>query len=224
MSDAAEEGGSVPRPGRLLSRGAEASLRHVDWWGFPALLKDRDPKQYRPKALDERLRRERTRNEARLLVDARRLGVRTPLIYDLDLTHHRLLLEELPGPTLKSLLEARREDAAALLGPVERFGESLGRLHAGGLSHGDLTSSNVIFADGEAARPALIDLSMGSKGASLEEMGIDLHLVEEDLRGLHPEGERLLKAFYKGYRTGNPTGGAEVRARAQAIRGRVRYA
>ena len=70
-----------PTPeGPEVSRGAEASLRRVDWWGFPALLKERDLKSYRPKALDERIRRERTRNEARLLVDARRLGVRTPLI------------------------------------------------------------------------------------------------------------------------------------------------
>ncbi len=62
-------------------------------------------KAYRPKALDERLRRERTRTEARLLVDARRLGVRTPILYDIDLARHRLILEELPGPTLKEILE-----------------------------------------------------------------------------------------------------------------------
>src|SRR5580658_1783621 len=68
-----------------IARGAEASIRRVDWLGFAAILKDRDPKSYRPKALDERLRKERTRNEARLLADARRAGVRTPLVYDVDL-------------------------------------------------------------------------------------------------------------------------------------------
>ncbi len=212
------------RPGRTVSRGAEASLRKVDWWGFPALLKERDAKGYRPKALDERLRKERTRNEARLLVEARRLGVRTPLIYDLDLTHHRLLLEELPGPTLKSLLEEHREETAPLGPPVRAFGRVLGLLHAGGLSHGDLTSSNVLYPDGPSAPPALIDLSMGHKGAGLEEMGIDLHLVEEDFKGLHPEGEALLGEFRNGYRDGHPNGGADVEARAKEIRGRVRYA
>src|SRR5579863_6931708 len=87
------------------ARGAEASLRKVDWWGFPAVVKERDAKGYRPKALDDRLRKERTRTEARLLREARRLGVRTPILYDVDVARHRLVMEELPGSTLKQMLE-----------------------------------------------------------------------------------------------------------------------
>ncbi|MCI4358668.1 MAG: Kae1-associated serine/threonine protein kinase [Thermoplasmata archaeon] len=214
----------VARSGRPVARGAEATLRAVDWWGFPALQKERDPKGYRAKALDDRLRRERTRTEARLLVEARQLGVRTPLIYDLDLTRHRIVLEELPGPTLKTLLEEHRDSPDDLRTPVRAFGRALGRLHEGSISHGDLTSSNVLYPDGPSGAPAFIDLSMGTKGASLEELGIDLHLVREDLRGLHPQGERLLESFYEGYAEGNPKGEAAVKDRAKAIQGRVRYA
>ncbi len=210
--------------GPAVSRGAEASLRRVEWMGRQALLKERDSKSYRPKALDDRLRRERTRTEARLLVDARRLGVRTPIVYDIDLPRHRLVLEELPGPTLKQLIDAHPADPAALTEPVRRFGRALGRLHAGGISHGDLTSSNVLFPDQGEGEPAFLDLSMGSKNAGIEELGIDLHLVEEDLKALHPEGEELLKAFYTGYAEGNPARQKEIRARAREIRGRVRYA
>lgn len=224
MSRKAESPEPTPRPGPPVSRGAEASLRAVDWWGFPALQKDRDPKGYRAKSLDERLRRERTRTEARLLVEARQLGVRTPLIYDLDLQQHRIVLEELPGPTLKALLSEHPDQIEALRGPVLRFGRALGVLHAGGVSHGDLTSSNVLFPEGPDGPPAFLDLSMGTRGASVEELGIDLHLVEEDLRGLHPQGEALLEEFYRGYDTGNTRNAGEVRARAKAIRGRVRYA
>ncbi|MCI4336717.1 MAG: Kae1-associated serine/threonine protein kinase [Thermoplasmata archaeon] len=211
--------------GPPVSRGAEASLRRVEWMGRPALLKERDAKNYRPKELDDRLRRERTRTEARLLVEARRLGVRTPLVYDIDLAKHRLVLEELPGPTLKQLLDEHSADAtAALSGAVERFGRALGQLHGGGISHGDLTSSNVLFPAGAGGPPALLDLSMGSRNAGLEELGIDLHLVEEDFRSLLPEPEPLLKAFFRGYEAGNPVRAKEVRARAKEIRGRVRYA
>jgi Kae1-associated kinase Bud32 len=224
MNAQAEGADPSEGPGPAKARGAEATLRAVDWWGFPALLKERDVKGYRPKALDERLRRERTRTEARLLVDARRLGVRTPLIYDLDLARHRILLEELPGPTLKALLETHRSEAGALTAPVRAFGEALGRLHAGTITHGDLTSSNVIFPEGPSGPPALLDLSMGTKGGGLEAMGIDLHLVEEDLKGLHPEGPALFERFLEGYRAGHPAGTKEVEARAKAIRGRVRYA
>jgi Kae1-associated kinase Bud32 len=213
-----------PAEGPTVSRGAEASLRKVDWWGFPALLKERDLKAYRPKALDERIRRERTRNEVRLLVDARRLGVRTPLVYDIDLTRHRIILEELPGPTLRQLLEdpgVARDDLSLA---VRSFGVALGTLHAGSIAHGDLTSSNVLFPDGPRGAPAFLDLSMGTRSPGLEELGIDLHLVEEDLKALSPRSDELVRAFHEGYAAGNPNGAKDVRARAKAIRGRVRYA
>lgn len=216
--------GAEPDGEPVVARGAEASLRRVDWLGFAAYLKERDAKHYRPKALDERLRKERTRTEARLLVEARRLGVRTPIIYDLDLTKGRLILEELPGPTLRELLEQHWEEEAAVRPSVLAFGRALGRLHAGGISHGDLTSSNVLFPEGPGGPAAFLDLSMGTKGGGIEELGIDLHLVEEDLKSLHPNGERLVGAFLEGYAEGNPGGARDVRARAKEIRGRVRYA
>jgi Kae1-associated kinase Bud32 len=206
------------------TRGAEASLRRVDWWGFPALAKERDPKSYRPKALDDRLRRERTRTEARLLVDARRLGVRTPILYDIDLVRHRLILEELPGPTLKEILEDSSVSIEAVTEAVRAFGRVLGLLHAGGISHGDLTSSNVLFPEGPSRAPALIDLSMGSRSPGVEELGIDLHLAEGDLKALHPKAEALIRAFHAGYEQGNPSGSKAVRQRAKEIRGRIRYA
>ena len=211
-------------PSAPVSRGAEASLRSVDWWGFPALAKDRDAKGYRPKPLDDRLRRERTRNEARLLIDARRLGIRTPIIYDIDLARHRLILEAIPGPTLLALLQDPALPTEALVEAVRAFGKALGRLHAGGISHGDLTSSNVLYPDGPGGPPAFLDLSMGSRNPGVEELGIDIHLVEEDLKAISPASEALVRAFHEGYAAGHPAGGADVQARAKEIRGRVRYA
>ncbi|HTZ61546.1 MAG TPA: KEOPS complex kinase/ATPase Bud32 [Thermoplasmata archaeon] len=210
--------------GPEVSRGAEATLRRVEWMGLPALLKERETKSYRAKALDERLRRERTRTEARLLVDARRLGVRTPIVYDIDLSRHRLVLELLAGPTLKELLERPDVPAESLAGAVRHLGEALGRLHAGGIAHGDLTSSNVLFPDGPDGPPAFLDLSMGSRSPGVEELGIDLHLVEEDLKALHARSDALVRAFLEGYTSGNPDGAKDVRNRAKAIKGRVRYA
>jgi Kae1-associated kinase Bud32 len=210
--------------GRESGRGAEAKIRSVDWLGLPARLKERDAKSYRPKSLDERLRRERTRTEARLLVEARRAGVSTPVLYDIDLPKHRIVMEELPGETLKQMIDASPLEARPLLVAVESFGLTLGRLHAAGLSHGDLTSSNVLFPSGPTGPPAFIDLSMGSRNASVEEQGIDLHLVEEDLKALHPKSATLIRAFLTGYRAGNPHQHAPVLKRVKEIRGRVRYA
>ncbi len=210
--------------GPAVSRGAEATIRAVEWMGLSAVLKEREPKRYRPKALDERLRKERTRTEARLLVDARRLGVRTPIVYDLDLVRHRIILERLEGPTLKQLLEDPAQPMDALTSAARSFGTALGRLHAGGIAHGDLTSSNVVFPEGPTGPPAMLDLSMGTRNAGVEELGIDLHLVEEDFKALHPKADALHRAFLEGYSVGHPNGADQVRARAKAIKGRVRYA
>jgi Kae1-associated kinase Bud32 len=212
------------QPERPVSRGAEASLHAVEWLGLPALRKERESKSYRPKNLDERLKRERTRNEVRLLTEARRLGVRTPIVYDVDLPQHRLILEQLPGPTLKDLIDSANEDSSVLEAPIRALGVAIGRLHAGGISHGDLTSSNILYPEGPHGAPALLDLSMGARNAGVEERGIDLHLVEEDLKALHPNGEALFRTFLEGYAEGNPSGHADVRKRAREIRGRVRYA
>ncbi len=212
------------RTGATVSRGAEATLREGDWWGFPVLIKDREAKGYRPKEFDDRLRRDRIRTEARLLVEARRAGVRTPLIYDVDMTHARIILERLPGPTLKEILEDPSVEPARLERAVRAFGRALGLLHAAPISHGDLTSSNVLFPEGPDGPPALLDLSMGSRQPGIEELGIDLHLVEEDFKSLVPRSEVLMRAFLAGYADGHPHGHAEVVARAKAIRGRVRYA
>jgi len=207
-----------------LTRGAEASLHAVEWLGLPALRKERETKSYRPKNLDERLKRERTRNEVRLLTEARRLGVRTPIVYDVDLANHRLILEQLPGATLREMLEASGDSANPVEPPLRALGVAIGKLHGGGMSHGDLTSSNILYPEGPEGVPALLDLSMGARNAGVEERGIDLHLIEEDLKALHPKGEALFRAFLEGYAQGNPAGHAEVRKRAREIRGRVRYA
>ena len=60
------------------------------------------------------------------------LGVRTPILYDIDLLHHRLILERLPGPTLKELLEDPSLASAALDTAIRAFGKTLGVLHFGG--------------------------------------------------------------------------------------------
>jgi Kae1-associated kinase Bud32 len=224
-SAGAEEGGTLSAdPSEAPARGAEARLHRVEWLGLDALRKERDAKTYRPKALDERIRRERTRNEVRLLQEARRLGVRTPVVYDVDLAQHRIILERLPGPTLRELLEGSGGATAPLEAPIRAFGRALGRLHAGGIAHGDLTSSNVLFPDGPEGAAALLDLSMGERTASLEGKGIDLHLVEEDLRGLHPKGEELVRLFLAAYAEVDPAHAEEVVRRAREIKGRIRYA
>ncbi|MFQ6013503.1 MAG: KEOPS complex kinase/ATPase Bud32 [Thermoplasmata archaeon] len=188
----------------------------MEWRGRPAVEKRRVPKAYRHPALDEELRRARLRTEARLFGEARRLGVPVPILYDVDTVENRLVMEYVAGPLLKEALEGGREETAAL---CRRMGRVIGRLHAGDLIHGDLTTSNMILRDG---RIVLVDFGMGERSAELEAKGVDFHLFQEALRSAHSEGPDFLPWVMEGYRETCPTAD-EVVAKAKEIERRGRY-
>lgn len=209
-----------PESSPLLGEGAEAQVIETRYLGIPALRKHRIVKAYRPPALDQRLRTERLRMEVRLLREARGLGIRTPFVLDIDLEEGSFVMERVPGRSVTEILEADAADGPENRDLLRRWGEAVGRLHRGNISHGDLTGSNVLWTGQEIV---LLDLSMGSHTPELEEFGIDLHLVEEDLNTLSPDAGTLYVAFLEGYATGNPLGAAAIRERALEIKGRVRY-
>ena len=65
-------------------KGAEALLKKIRVLGFAAVEKFRLRKEYRAAELDEKIRRERTRREARLLSRAKAAGVICPVVYEVS--------------------------------------------------------------------------------------------------------------------------------------------
>jgi TP53 regulating kinase-like protein len=166
----------------VIRRGAEAEIRRGCWLGRGVIVKSRVPKAYRHAELDRSLRAARTRTEARLMHDARALGVPTPVIYDIDLANGEITMEEVAGPRVKDALDT--VDHAGIEELCGEIGRLVALLHHGGIAHGDLTTSNMILADG---RIWLIDVSLGSRNAMTEEMGVDLHLLKEAFQSAHSE-------------------------------------
>lgn len=85
------------------------------------------------------------------MTKARRLGVTTPLLYSVDPVLHTLTLEFVDGPSVKDVflefgshgVVEERLDGIAL-----QIGDAIGKLHDGGLIHGDLTTSNMLLRSG----------------------------------------------------------------------------
>ena len=163
----------------LLKRGAEAELRRTEWHGRPAVEKIRLPKAYRHERIDRELRTSRLRAEVRLMAEARGVGVSVPIIYDVDLARDRLVMEFVDGPTAKELLQRGRGGPSEI---AEAIGRLAGTLHAHGIVHGDLTTSNMLWREG---RLYVIDFSMGEKTESLEAQGVDLRLLKEAWTSAH---------------------------------------
>jgi TP53 regulating kinase-like protein len=57
-------------------------------------------------------------------------------------------------------------------------------LHSNGIVHGDLTTSNMIYRDGMIW---MIDFSLGSRSAEMEDIGVDVHLLKRAFMSAHSE-------------------------------------
>ncbi|MGB7788945.1 bifunctional N(6)-L-threonylcarbamoyladenine synthase/serine/threonine protein kinase [Methanoregula sp.] len=196
----------IPAPGSLR-RGAEAVVTFHD----DVVEKHRVPKQYRVPALDRRLIAERTRAEARLIHSARRGGAPTPIIR--DITADTIVMERI-GDTLLTQ-ELTDEN-------VREAGGVIGRLHAAGIMHGDLTTSNLILRETDG-RCVLIDFGLAQVTNEIEQQGVDIHVLFQTLESTAPErADQLKAAFTEGYKE-TFAGANEVIAREHEIGLRGRY-
>ncbi len=209
-----------PSSNEVLFRGAEAVVSKHTWMGRSSVRKHRLPKVYRIPAIDDRLRDERTRDEAHLIIAARRAGVPVPLIYDAHRAGANLILERIHGAMLRSVLED--DDDATAKARLTTLGTLVARLHNAGLTHGDLTTSNIMVP--KASDPSsmvLIDFGLGQSTMEAEPRGVDLHLLEEALEATEARAHDLFAAFLEGYQGADRF--EQTLTRLEDIRERGRY-
>ena len=202
---------------RVLGRGAEATVYRTVYLGRDAVVKTRIPKGYRHPELDLKLRSSRTKHEAKVMIEARRAGVRTPVIYDIDVKKCDITMEYIIGRKIKDVLDAEPSKAKEL---CKEIGKTVAKLHNVGISHGDLTTSNMILMpDGEIC---IFDLSLGTATAELEDLGVDIHLLQRAFTSAHSGLDEELKALMDSY-SKNMKNSKSVLKRVDDIRGRARY-
>ena len=200
-----------------IGRGAEATVSRTEFLGRDAVLKTRVTKGYRHPELDGHLRTARTRTEVRVMRDARSAGVRSPVVYDADLRNGSIIMEYISGESVKKILDEHPERASEI---CARIGEMIAKLHRNGISHGDLTTSNMIIDDRD--QMYLIDFSLGDTRVGLEEMGVDLHLMERAFTSAHSDLEGAFEEMIDSYRKNMPDAD-KVLARVEDIKSRARY-
>ncbi|MCX8181614.1 MAG: KEOPS complex kinase/ATPase Bud32 [Candidatus Methanomethyliaceae archaeon] len=203
----------------LIKKGAEAELYHMIWMGRESVLKRRIKKLYRNPDLDLYIRTTRTSLEAKLLSEARRLGVPTPIVYSLDLKNAEIIMSFISGPPLKKVIP--NMDRKSLFETFSLIGSLVGKLHKGGIVHGDLTTSNMILKEDLLF---LIDFGLGDHTFDLEARGVDIHLMRRALESSHHEISKFAyDGFISGYEgiMGEET--KDVLRRVNEIRRRGRY-
>lgn len=156
-----------------------------------------------------------------MLAKCRREGVPVPGLYAVDEGKGWLMLEWIEGDVVRVRLNewlgkagGEKRDEEELRGLMERVGGAVGRMHAVGVVHGDLTTSNLMlrpFGEGEGkvldGEIILVDFGLASQSTSDEDRAVDLYVLERAFGSTHPRAEGLfgevLKAYGKSFKGAN---------------------
>jgi len=176
---------------KIIQQGAEAILIQEDG----KLIKRRLKKGYRLAELDEKLRKLRTRKEAKLLERAVKI-IFVPKVFEADDKKKEIHMEFIDGKKLSQYLDdfdIRKQKEICF-----KIGEETSKLHENNIIHGDLTTSNMILFQ---ERVYFIDFGLGFENGRIEDKAVDLHLLRQALEAKHFENWReLFEEVKKGYR------------------------
>ena len=195
--------------------GAESKIYETDFFGRPALTKERIIKSYRNSDLDSRIRTARLKNEGSILRRMNEVGIDSPVLYDVNREDLSITMEKLQGPTLEMYLRENGMDEKIMAS----MGESVAELHSMMISHGDLTPNNIMVIDGKLC---FIDPSMGSLSPGNEDFASDLFLISESLKALHDVNETMIMSFRDEY-SRRSRNGPEIIETLEKMEKRRRY-
>ncbi|WP_414470560.1 bifunctional N(6)-L-threonylcarbamoyladenine synthase/serine/threonine protein kinase [Methanobacterium sp. ACI-7] len=204
-------------PTEIIEKGAEANIYFSKWLNNDAFIKERIPKSYRIQEIDTRLRKERTKKEAKLLGEAKSCGVKTPLIYDINKQKNSLVLEKVNGKIIKEIFEDAELDKIKEIS--RKIGENIANLHNCGVIHGDLTTSNLILKEKEIV---FIDFGLGKSSDLVEDKGVDLLVFKKAISGIHYKIANIcFNEILNGYKEADEY--KQIINKIEEIEGRGRY-
>ena len=195
---------------KLIAQGAEALIVR----SRNRVIKRRIKKGYRLAEIDEKLRKQRTRKELRLLEKASQL---IPVPRIIKYSDYDIELEEIKGRKLSEYFETLSDSKSV----CTQIGQSIAKLHDAGLIHGDLTTSNMIFVEKDK-KVYFIDFGLGFESFRVEDKAVDLHVLKEALDARHFNfAEKFWKAILEGYKKSKNA--REVLKRLEKVEKRGRY-
>jgi len=197
-----------------FKQGAEAVLKKTPYLGMVAVLKERQQKKYRHAKLDEKIRKERTGLEARLINRAKTAGVRTPAIYSIDRKGTAILMEFVEGKRMKEALNTKNHKEL-----LKELGKNIAALHNGSIIHGDLTTSNIILHN---KKLVFVDFGLGYNSSKKEDKATDLLVFKKTFNATHFAIANGWKELLRAY-VAKADNGTEIAAKIPEIEAKTRY-
>ena len=196
-------------PQKLISQGAEAKLFLEDG----KIIKNRFRKTYRINEIDNRLRKSRTKREAKILGKLQQINFPVPRLISND-EKNTITMEFIDGKLLKNILNKKN-----CIKLSREIGKKVAILHNNTIIHHDLTTSNMIFNK----QIYFIDFGLSFFSEKIEDKAVDLHLLKEALESKHPEiWEQSFNTMLDAYEK-NAENSKEVIKRLKVVEQRGRY-
>jgi TP53 regulating kinase-like protein len=199
-------------PSQIIQQGAEAVILKEG----NEVIKRRIKKSYRIKELDDKIRRQRTRSESKLLEKASKI-ISIPKIIKTDDKKMEISMEFIKGKKLSEDLNSfpLKEQKQVCF----QIGESIAKLHDEDIIHGDLTTSNTIL---KKEKVYFIDFGLGFNSHRIEDKAVDLHLIKQALEAKHFENwDALFQSIKEGYNHSKDT--KKVLEQLEKVEKRGRY-
>ncbi|MBD3361801.1 Kae1-associated serine/threonine protein kinase [Candidatus Woesearchaeota archaeon] len=176
---------------KQIGSGAEAIL----YLEGDTVVKDRISKSYRIPEIDTKLRKARTRREAKVIEKLNLIGIPGPKLVQMDDKTMKITMSHIKGMKLRDVLA---QNPAEL---CKEIGKKIGQMHSHGIIHADLTTSNMILDD----EIYLIDFGLSFFSDKDEDKAVDLHLLDRALESRHFElYPSCWEAVLEGYKKANP--------------------
>lgn len=207
---------------KLIAQGAEARVWECNFLGRPAVVKQRFCKKYRHPELDAKLTPARLKQEVRSMAKARKLGLRTPCLYHVEMQSSSIYMERIQGRSVKQVLHDNALSPQGLKGVLAAIGQAVAVLHDAGIVHGDLTTSNMLLQDPDM-RLVMIDFGLSYNSTIPEDKAVDLYVMERAFLSTHAQQEGLFDEVLTSYRRKSKQWSATLNKFAEVrLRGRKR--
>ncbi|MEM5881869.1 MAG: KEOPS complex kinase/ATPase Bud32 [Candidatus Aenigmatarchaeota archaeon] len=194
----------------IIYRGAEAVIRKIN---ENEIIKERIEKKYRIKELDIKIRKERNKREAKILIECKRIGINVPRV--LEINDFSMKMEYINGKRLKDVINNKNYKEFAT-----EIGKIVSILHSNNIVHNDLTLSNLLLYDNKIY---LIDFGLSYNTNKIEKKAEDILTLYYSAKFIIGEKfEEFFKMFVDVY-TKNYSEGGKVIERMKKILSRGRY-
>ena len=223
---------------KILAQGAEAIISLKE----NQITKNRIKKSYRIKELDDKIRKSRTKAEAKIINKLINV-IPVPKIIKTD-DRQEIIMEYIDGKKLSENLESLDYKLISKI-----IADNITKMHDQGIIHGDLTTSNMIYVENYNSNKKLnnkteaslkqssklninkdtdkseqvyfIDFGLGFHSQKIEDKAVDLHLLQQALEAKHfTIWQVCFKIILDNYK---PEKSKDILQRIKVIESRGRY-